>query len=475
MATEEEMLAGAEQLVRDLQHTVRSGITKTEKWRVQQLRALLKLVVENQDSLANAVFTDLGKPTHETVIYELLSLATSCKLAIKELKKWMAPEEVPVPPIALPGTAVVVPEPLGVALVIAPWNFPLLLAVDPLIGAISAGCAAVLKPSEVSPTVSSILAKLIPKYLDTDAIRVIEGGVPITTALLAQKWDKIFYTGNPIVGRIVMAAAAKHLTPVTLELGGKCPLYIDDSVDLKVSARRICQGKWGFSDGQACISPDYLLVQEHIVPNLVETLKATIVEFYGEDASTSPDLTRIVNANHFRRITRLLDDPRTTEKIVHGGERNEQSLFIAPTIVLDVPLDVPVMLEEIFGPILPIITVKGVDEAINIILDLSKPLALFVFSTDNAVQERFVTEISAGGVGINEIILHFTVPGIPFGGVGESGMGAYHGKYSFDTFSHKKGVYRKGMDGDAEGTFPPYTVARNNLIRSFLTEDLDES
>ncbi|KAH9536188.1 hypothetical protein CY35_17G094600 [Sphagnum magellanicum] len=272
-----------------------------------------------------------------------------------------------------------------------------------------------------------------------------------------------------------MAAAAKHLTPVTLELGGKCPLYIDDSVNLKVSARRICQGKWGFRDGQACISPDYLLVQEHIVPNLVETLKATIVEFYGEDASTSPDLTRIVNANHFRRITRLLDDPRTTEKIVHGGERNEQSLFIAPTIVLDVPLDVPVMLEEIFGPILPIITVKGVDEAINIILDLSKPLALFVFSTDNAVQERFVTEISAGSVGINENTLHFTVPGIPFGGVGESGMGAYHGKYSFDTFSHKKGVYRKGMDGGAEGTFPPYTVARNNLIWSFLTEDLEES
>ncbi|CAM6009521.1 unnamed protein product [Sphagnum balticum] len=475
MAIEDDMIAGVEQLVRDLQHTVRSGITKTEKWRMQQLRALLKLVVENEESLANAVFTDLGKPTHEVVIYELLTLATSCKLAIKELKKWMTPEEVPVPPMALPGTAMVVPEPLGVALLIAPWNFPLLLAIDPLIGAISAGCAAVLKPSEISPTVSSILAKLIPKYLDTDAIHVIEGGVPITTALLAQKWDKIFYTGNPTVGRIVMAAAAKHLTPVTLELGGKCPLYIDDSVDLKVSARRICQGKWGFGDGQACISPDYLLVQEHIVPNLVETLKATIVEFYGEDASTSPDLTRIVNANHFRRVTRLLDDPRTTEKIVHGGERNEQSLFIAPTIVLDVPLDVPVMLEEIFGPILPIITVKGADEAINIILDLPKPLALFVFSTNNAVQERFVTEISAGGMAINETILHFIIPGFPYGGVGESGMGTYHGKHSFDAFSHKKGVYRKGMDGDAEGTFPPYTIARNNLIRSFLTEDLEDS
>jgi aldehyde dehydrogenase (NAD+) len=196
MAIEEEMVAGVEQLVKDLQRTVRSGITKTEKWRMQQLRALLKLLVENQESLANAVFTDLGKPTHEVVIYELLTLATSCKLAIKELKKWMTPEEVPVPPMAQPGTAMVVAEPLGVALVIAPWNFPLLLAIDPLIGAISAGCAAVLKPSEISPTVSSILAKLIPKYLDTDAIHVIEGGVPITTALLAQKWDKIFYTGT---------------------------------------------------------------------------------------------------------------------------------------------------------------------------------------------------------------------------------------------------------------------------------------
>lgn len=466
--------AGVEQLVRDLQRTVRSGITKTEKWRIQQLKALLKLIVENQESLVQAVFTDLGKPAHQVVFTELLALATSCKLAIKELKKWMAPEEVPVPPIALPGTAFVVPEPLGVALVIAPWNFPVLLGVDPLIGAISAGCAAVLKPSEITPTVSSILADLLPKYLDTDAIRVVEGGVPITTALLAQKWDKIFYTGNYTVGRIVMAAAAKHLTPVTLELGGKSPVYIDDSVDLKVSARRICHGKWGFGDGQACIAPDYLLVQENIVPKLVETLKETIVEFFGEDLSTCAELGRIVNANHFRRLTRLLDDPRTAEKIVYGGERNEQSLFIAPTIVLDVPLDVPVMLDEIFGPILPIITVKGVDEAINIILDLPKPLALYVFSTNKAVQERFVAETSAGAVTINETILHVAILGLPFGGVGESGMGAYHGKHSFDAFSHYKGVYHKSMEADADGTFPPYTSARNNLLRSFLTEDLEE-
>jgi aldehyde dehydrogenase (NAD+) len=231
---EETTVAALPHIVKDLQRTVRSGITRTAEWRMQQLRAILKLVQENEERIIQVIAQDIGKPAHEAFLTEIFVATASCKLAIKELKKWMAPQKVPITLIAFPGTAEVIPEPLGVALIISPWNFPFLLAIDPIIGALAAGCAVVLKPSEITPTVSSLLAELIPQYLDTDAIRVVEGGVPVVTALLEQKWDKIFYTGSPRVGRIVMAAAAKHLTPVTLELGGKCPVYIDDSVDLKV-------------------------------------------------------------------------------------------------------------------------------------------------------------------------------------------------------------------------------------------------
>jgi aldehyde dehydrogenase (NAD+) len=472
MASEDEetTVAAVPHIVKDLQRTVRSGITRTVEWRMQQLRAILKLVQENEERITQVLAQDIGKPSHEVFLTEIFVATASCKLAIKELKKWMAPQKVPITIIAFPGTAEVIPEPFGVALIISPWNFPFLLAIDPIIGALAAGCAVVLKPSEITPTVSSLLAELIPQYLDTDAIRVVEGGVPVVTALLEQKWDKIFYTGSPRVGRIVMAAAAKHLTPVTLELGGKCPVYIDDSVDLKVSAMRICLGKWGVNVGQTCISPDYLLVEEDIVSKLVETIKATIVQFFGEDPSTSADLGRIVNEFHFQRLKGLLDDPRTAERIVYGGQCDKKSLSIAPTLVLDVPLDTPIMSDEIFGPILPIITVKGVEKAMDVILEFPKPLALYIFTTRKAVEEQLLT-ISAGGVGINETISHFGVPGLPFGGVGESGMGAYHGKHSFDAFSHKKGVLHKGMGGDLPAKFPPYTDAKKSLIRCIVTGD----
>jgi len=474
MATqqEEETVVRVPQIVEELNQTMRSGITRTKEWRMQQLRAVLKLLEDNEERITKALAKELGKSAHEGYLTEIVQATSSCKLAMKELNKWMAPQKVPTTLITFPGKAAIIAEPLGLALIIAPWNFPFSLAIDPLIGAISAGCAVVVKPSEVTPTVSSLIADLIQKYLDKKAIHVVEGGVPVATALLEQKWDKIFYTGNPKVGRIVMAAAAKHLTPVTLELGGKCPLYIDDSVDLKVSAQRICHGKWGLNSGQTCIAPDYLLVQESIVPKLVETMKATIVQFFGEDPSKSGDLGRIVNENHFQRLSKLLDDPRTSEKIVHGGQRVKELLFIAPTIILDIPLDTPVMSDEIFGPILPIIIIKGVDEAMDVILSFPKALAFYVFSTKKEVQERLVIGISAGGMGVNETVMHFTIPRLPFGGVGESGMGAYHGKDSFDAFSHKKAILYKGMRGDMPARFPPYTSEKKSLVRRVAAGDV---
>uniref|UniRef100_A0A7I4EK26 Aldehyde dehydrogenase domain-containing protein n=1 Tax=Physcomitrium patens TaxID=3218 RepID=A0A7I4EK26_PHYPA len=342
-----------------LRETFRTGRTRPSNWRLEQLHAIVKLIEENEDEICRALFADLHKPRHEALTMESLVVTASAKHAIKNLNKWRAPVKKETPYIVWPASAFILPEPLGVAFVIAPWNFPFLLAVDPVIGAIAAGCTVCLKTSEVTPATSELLSTLVPKYLDNDAIKVVEGGVPEVTALLEQKWDKIFYTGNPKVGRIVMGAAAKHLTPVTLELGGKCPVFIDDTVDLQLASRRIMAGKYGSNSGQACISPDYILVEEHLAPKLIKQFRSTLVEFFGEDPRTSKDLSRIVNKNHFQRLSRLLDDPATADRIVHGGERDEDSLYIAPTLIEDPALDSPIMADEIFGPLLPIITGVG--------------------------------------------------------------------------------------------------------------------
>ncbi|KAG0556688.1 hypothetical protein KC19_11G071900 [Ceratodon purpureus] len=356
---------GVGKLMVEVRAAYKSGRTRTPAWRVEQLNGIVRMLGECEGEILEALFADLGKPAHEAYVAEISLVRSSCKLAIKELKKWMTPVKVSGSVTSFPSSAAVVSEPLGVTLVISAWNFPFLLSVDPMIGAISAGCAMVLKPSEVAPATSALLAKLVPLYLDSSMIRVVEGGVEETTALLEQKWDKIFYTGSAKVGRIVMAAAAKHLTPVTLELGGKCPAYFDRSADLKVGLRRIAQGKWGNNNGQACISPDYILVDESIASELVDALKDIIEKFYGKDPKMSKDLARVVNASHYSRLTNLLDDPRVSSKIVHGGERDESNLYIAPTLVYDVPLETPLMLEEIFGPILPIMKVISWEILIN--------------------------------------------------------------------------------------------------------------
>ena len=432
-----------------------TGATKSLSWRLSQLDALEHFMMEREQDILDALHADLGKPAMEAFGSEIVLPLSELRVTRKNLASWMKPERVRTSPLAMPGRSYVYREPLGVTLIIAPWNYPFQLIVLPLIGAIAAGNCAALKPSELAPNVSSLVANWLPKYVDRKAIRVAEGGVPETTALLRQSWDHIFYTGNSRVGRIVMEAAAKHLTPVTLELGGKSPCIVDETADLDSAARRIAYGKF-FNTGQTCVAPDYVLVHDHVHDALVNRLVSTIREFYGDDPKRSPDFGRIVNERHHARLTRLLDGM----DVVTGGETDQSELYVAPTILRNVKEDDPLMKQEIFGPILPVISVSSIGSAIGFVNRQAKPLALYVFARDEAVHDRILDATSAGGTTINHVWLHIGVPELPFGGVGESGMGAYHGRQSFETFSHRRSVLKKSTLPDPPILFPPYTARR---------------
>ncbi|CAM6083603.1 unnamed protein product [Calypogeia fissa] len=460
-------------LVKELREVYASGRTRSAEWREEQMKAMARMMVEREDELVDALRQDLNKPKLETYVSEISQIHDAALDAAKNVRNWMQPEKVPTTSKTFPSKAEIIPEPLGVSLILSAWNYPLLLSLGPVVGAIAAGNVVVLKPSELAPATSATLAKLFPLYLDPLAVRVVEGGIPETTALLEQRWDKILFTGSGRVGKIVLAAAAKHLTPVTLELGGKCPAIVDSTLDMGIAANRIAWGKWSANNGQACIAADYILVEESVAPELLQKLKENIKNFYGDDPSKSSDISRVVNVNHFRRLTGLIDDKDTAEKIVFGGNRDESTLYLSPTIVMNPPLDSPVMQEEIFGPILPIITVKDVSEAIQFMNSRPKPLALYLFTSDKAVQERVLAETSSGAVTVNDCILHVVNKALPFGGVGESGYGAYHGKHSFDTFSHKKGVLVRELwfTGDSEFRCPPYPDSKTQAMKAILTKD----
>ncbi|MDB4986588.1 MAG: NAD-dependent aldehyde dehydrogenase [Myxococcaceae bacterium] len=441
-----------------------SGRTRSYEWRMEQLGNLQRMVEENESAIITALQADLKKPSIDAWMGEVHDVAGSVKYLRKNLKKWMRRTRVPTPLPLQPGRSFVQPEPLGVALVIAPWNYPVLLLLNPLAGALAAGNAVMLKPSEVAPATSAAMAQLIRKYLDPQAVSIIEGGVDETTELLAQRWDHIFYTGNGTVGRIVMQAAAKHLTPVTLELGGKSPCIIDEHADLEVTAKRVAWGKF-FNCGQTCVAPDYLLVHDKVHDRFVELLAQTVKTFWGERPETSSDYGRIINARHHRRLVGLLAG---SGEVVVGGQSDEASLYLAPTVLKNVQPDAPVMSDEIFGPILPVLRVSSVDQAIGFINARPKPLALYVFSASDETQERVLAKTSSGGMVINHSLLHLTVPGLPFGGVGESGMGAYHGKHSFDTFSHRKAVLKKGTMIDPSIMYPPYTESKESWLKRLM-------
>jgi aldehyde dehydrogenase (NAD+) len=451
-------------LVASLREAYNSGLTAKRQWRINQLNALRQMVVDNEQVIEAALFSDLGKSSSEAQLTEIGIILGDIDYALTHLSSWLKPQRVSVPLAAIPAKAYVVAEPVGVALIIAPWNYPMQLLLAPLIGAIAAGNAALVKPSELAPATSAVLAKLIPVYLDPRAIAVVEGAAKETGWLLEQHYDHIFYTGNGRVGRIVMAAAAKNLTPVSLELGGKSPIYIDDSVDLEAAALRIAWAKY-LNAGQTCVAPDYILATAAVQKKLESFLVTAISNLYGADPLASADYGRIINDTHFTRLNGYLADGR----VVATGTPVATKRFIPPTVLWDVARDAPVMQEEIFGPILPIITVTDMDDAINFINAKSKPLALYVFSNDAGARKAFTERTSSGALGFNVAILHLSVPGLPFGGVGESGMGAYRGKRSFDTFSHEKAVLSKPLKPETLAlVYPPFTESKKKLIRGLL-------
>ncbi|XP_057795731.1 aldehyde dehydrogenase family 3 member H1 isoform X3 [Salvia miltiorrhiza] len=393
-------------------------------------------------------------------------------MALKQLHRWMKPEKVKTSMTTFPSSAELVSEPYGVVLVISTWNYPILLSLEPVIGAISAGNAVVLKPSEVAPATSSVISKLLGQYMDVSAVKVIEGGIHETSALLEQKWDKIFYTGNSKVGRVILAAAAKHLTPVILELGGKCPVIVDSNINLTVAARRIISGKWGCNSGQTCVSPDYIITTKDYASKFVDALSSELEKFYGKDPVNSKDLSKIINSRHFERLTKLLDEEKVSSKIVIGGQRDKANLKITPTVILDAPQDSLILNEEIFGPLLPIITVNNIKDGINLITSKDKPLAAYIFTNDKKLKEEFVQRVSAGGISVNEVTIHLAEATLPFGGVGESGMGSYHGKFSFEAFSHKKPVLYRGFGGEISARYPPYTSRKLKFVKAVLSGDI---
>ncbi|CAB4338969.1 MAG: aldehyde dehydrogenase family protein [Actinobacteria bacterium] len=439
------------------------GLTRPLAWRKHQLEQMVKMLEENEAALLSALATDLGKPSVEGFITDIAFVTSEVKLMIKKLKKWNKPERVRTPLVAMPARSRLIPEPLGVVLVIAPWNYPIQLLLVPAAGAIAAGNAVVMKPSEVSAATSALLGELVPKYMDPSAVAIVEGGIPETTDLLEQRFDHIFYTGNGTVGRVVMTAAVKNLTPVTLELGGKSPVIVDSSANLKVSAHRIAWGKW-LNAGQTCVAPDYVLVDEKVRDAFVEELGKAIGEFYGENPQASESYARIVSPRHFDRLKGLLRG--TTPAI--GGVSDEGTRYISPTVLVDVDLESQVMNEEIFGPILPVISVSSTDDAISYVNAHAHPLALYVFAENKKVVREVLSRTTAGGVTVNGTILHLTNPNLPFGGIGESGMGGYHGRAGVRIFQHMKPVLTRGTKLDPSLTYPPYTARKEKIFRKVL-------
>ncbi|KAL3840025.1 hypothetical protein ACJIZ3_024616 [Penstemon smallii] len=440
------MALDAEAVVKELRSTYTSGKTKSFEWRVSQLKALLKITTHHEKDIVEALRSDLNKPEYEAFVHEIVGISSECKFVLKELRKWMKPEKAKTTMTTFPSSAEIVSEPLD-------------LSLTPVIGAIAAGNAVVLKPSEVAPATSSLLSKLLSQYMDTSAVKVIEGGVPETTILLDKKWDKILYTGNGKVGRVILAAAAKHLTPVVLELGGKSPAVVDSNINIKVAVRRIISGKWGSNSGQTCVSPDYIITTKAFSSQLVDALKDELEKFYGKDPMQSKDFSSIINSHHFDRITKLLDDEKVSGKI-------------APTTILDAPDDSLIMNEEIFGPLLPILTVDKIEDSIGRINAKEKPLAAYLFTNDKKLEEEFIRNVSAGSMAINDTVLQLAVNSLPFGGVGESGYGAYHGKFSFDAFSHKKAVLHRTFAGDIDARYPPYNPKKLQIIKALLSGNI---
>jgi aldehyde dehydrogenase (NAD+) len=449
---------GIVDVVARLRATFESGRTRSSSWRHAQLKALQRLVSEREDEFCAALQTDLGRPPTEAWLADLAPVAAEAAYARKRLRWWMRSRRVGVPLNVRPARARIMYEPLGVTLVIGPWNYPVFLALSPLVGALAAGNCVIVKPSEHTPAVSAALKRLLPLYLDPEAVAVVEGGAQETQELIERGLDHVFFTGGPEIGKAVMAGAARHLTPVTLELGGKSPVIVAEDAHVKVAARRVAFTKL-LNSGQTCVAPDYVLVDRRRRDEFVAELRTAIATF-GADRDV---LLPLVNNRHARRIEALLAIAGGT--IAVGGAVDATDNRAELTVIVDPDPTSPVMSEEIFGPVLPVVSVDSLDAAIAHVRGGPKPLAVYLFSSSRSVQRRVLSEISNGGTVINHLMFHVLVPQLPFGGVGNSGMGTYHGKWGFETFSHRKSVLRKPSRPDPDILYPPYTAVKKWLLR----------
>ncbi|WP_102144089.1 aldehyde dehydrogenase family protein [Mycobacterium hubeiense] len=448
--------------VRRLRETFATGRTRGVEWRKQQLKALERLLVDNESAIATALEKDLGRKPFEAWLADVASTAAEARYAAKHVGKWMRRKRSFLEFNQLPGSAWVEYEPYGTVLIIGAWNFPFYLTLGPLVGAIAAGNTVVLKPSEISPASSAVMAELVPKYLDRDAIAVVEGDGAVSQELIAQGFDRVMFTGGTEIGRKIMAGAAPHLTPVTLELGGKSPVIVAADADVDVAAKRIAWTKL-LNAGQVCLAPDYVLVDAAIRDELVNKIGEAIKTF----AADEPKGMRIVNQRQFDRLVGYLSE--TKGKVVLGGQSDAAELRLQPTVVVDPDPDEPLMKDEIFGPILPVVTVQSLDDAISFVTSRPKPLAAYLFTKAKAIRERVVKEVPAGGMLVNHLVFHATSAKLPFGGVGPSGMGAYHGKYGFEEFSHRKTVMTKPTRPDLTAMiYPPYTEKAWKLARKLF-------
>lgn len=441
-------------------HYFRGGATRDIGFRKQQLLRLQAAIKASEKEILQALRDDLGRSDAESYMAEIAIVLREISVACRKLAAWAKPKSVRTPLSLFPGRSAIVPEPYGTALIIAPWNYPFQLALAPLVAAMSAGNCAVVKPSEAAPHTSSAIARLLGSLFDPAYVAAVEGGAQETKALLDQRFDMIFFTGGGRIGRIVMEAASRHLTPVTLELGGKNPCIVAADADITTAARRIAWGKF-INAGQTCIAPDFLLVHASVKQPLLGALSDAIVRFYGADSARSPDYGRIINDHHFERLAALT----ANADIVTGGQTDRKTRFIAPTILDNVGWEHPVMQEEIFGPILPVIAYDDLDDILQTLEIMEKPLALYYFGADKASQDQVLKRLPAGGVSINDTFAHMLNFDMPFGGVGASGMGAYHGKAGFDTFSHKKSVVWRGIWLDPSLKYPPYRIPMAILRR----------
>ncbi len=462
MTTDHATQDGSAGVLAQVRTVFNTGRTRSVAWREEQLRAIERMCEEREAEISEALISDLGRSAFEAWLGDIASTKAEAVFARKHFRKWMKPRRQNLPLAQMPGRAWVQYDPIGVVLVIGPWNYPFFLCMSPVVAAVAAGNGAVIKPSELAPATSELIARLVPQYLDPEAIRVVEGAADVTQDLLSQGFDHALFTGGTEIGRKIMAAAAPTLTPVTLELGGTSPVLVLPDADLDVTARRIAWTKL-LNSGQTCIAPDYVLADRAIARELTEKIGATIAKFRADQ--TNPSL-RIVNERQFDRLVSLL--ATTTGKVVTGGGSDRSTLSIDPTVIVDPAPDDPVMAEEIFGPILPIITVGSTEEAVAFVNSRPKPLALYVFTASQDVGRDLVDRMPSGGAVINHIAMHCLVPQLPFGGIGASGMGAYHGQWGFEALSHRRAVLSKPAKPDPSLLYPPYTDRAMKILRRLL-------